>query len=432
MRDKEQFLHYIWKLRLFAQSNLSTTDNQKIEIIDPGIHNKDAGPDFFNAKIKIGNKVWAGNVEIHLKSDDWAKHKHNEDESYDSVILHVAEQINCEVLNTKGMQIPQLKLVVPEEIEKKADNLLRSSLNIPCEKHLPNIDKKLISSWLNALTIERIERKTDDIYKHLRRFNNSWDDVLYVLLCRNHGFGINSDAFERLALSLPYNLIQKHGDNIFQIEALMFGQAGMLQDKSIADDYYLRLKNEYHFLQNKYQLKPLQEFLFKRMRVRPNAFPQIRIAQLAALLQQSGRLFSTFLDIKDYKQLRLYFQSNTSDYWKNHFTFGKKTNKSDKYLGDASLNTILINTVVPILFAYGKKTEQEKYIDRAIYILEAIKSERNAIVNEFKKKGLIPVNAADSQALIQLRKEYCDKRKCLYCKIGYSILSHDSRYNNLV
>ncbi len=428
MKDREQFLHYIWKLRLFAQTNLLTTDNQTIEIIDPGIYNMNAGPDFFNAKIKIGNKVWAGNVEIHCKADDWAKHKHNEDESYDSVILHVAEKINCEVFNTKGMQIPQLKLIVTPDIEKKADNLLQSSLNIPCKNHLPNIDKKVISSWLNVLAIERIERKTDDIFTHLSRYNNSWDDVLYVLLSRNYGFGINSDAFERLALSLPYNLIQKHGDNLFQIEALMFGQAGMLQNKSIADDYYLRLKNEYHFLQNKYQLKPLQDFLFKKMRVRPKSFPQIRIAQLASLLQQSGRLFSTLLDIDDYKRLRLYFQSNTSEYWKHHFTFEKKSEKSDKYLGDSSLNIILINTVVPILFAYGKKTEQEKYIDRAIYFLESIKPERNAIINEFKEYGITPANAADSQSLIQLRKEYCDKRKCLYCKIGYSILAQEN-YN---
>lgn len=424
MKDREQFLHYIWKLRLFNQTNLSTVDNQKIEIIDPGIHNIDAGPDFFNAKIKIGDKLWAGNVEIHRKSDDWAKHKHNEDESYETVILHVAEHVNCNVFNSKGMQIPQLKLTIPEEIEKKADSLLQSSLNIPCKDHLSNIDKKLLSSWLNALAIERIERKTDDIFIHLKRYNNSWDDVLYVLLSRNYGFGINSDAFERLALSLPYNLIQKHGDNLFQIEALMFGQAGMLQNESISNDYYLSLKNEYYFLQHKYQIKPIQEFLFKKMRVRPTAFPQIRIAQLAALLQQSGRLFSALLDIDDYKRLRLYFQSNTSDYWKYHFTFEKESDKADKYLGDSSLNIVLINTVVPILFAYGKKTEQEKYIDRAIYFLESIKPERNAIVNEFKERGIIPVNAAESQAIIQLRKEYCDKRKCLYCKIGYSILAH--------
>ncbi len=423
MSEKEELLHYVWKLKLFDQTNLASTDNQKIEIIDPGMHNSDAGPDFFNAKIKIDNKVWAGNVEIHRNSDDWKKHKHHLDEAYNSVILHVAETINSEVVNAKGMPITQLQLVIPQEVQQSADFLLRSSSDLPCKNHLSTIDKKIVRSWLNVLTLERLQRKTEDIFLHLKRFNNSWDDALYVLLSRNYGFGLNSDAFERLALGLPYNYIQKHADNLFQVEALLFGQAGMLQNESIADDYYLQLKKEYQFLQNKYQLKPLQEFLFKKMRVRPNAFPQVRIAQLAALLQQSGRLFSTLLHIEDYKRLRLHFQSDTSEYWRNHFTFGKKTEKSDKYLGDASLNVILINTVVPILFAYGKKTEQEKYTDRALYILESVKAERNTLIEEFKAGNIFPANAADSQAMIQLRKEYCDKRKCLYCKIGYEILA---------
>lgn len=423
MTEKEELLHYVWKYRLFSQDNLATHDNEKIEIIDVGLHNFDSGPDFFNAKIKIGDKVWAGNVEIHRTSDEWRKHKHDTDESYNSVILHVVEQINCEVKNAKGMIVPQMRLIVPEQVQRDADYLLSSASNIPCKKHLSEMDAKLLHAWLNVLTIERLERKTDDIFNHLKRFNHSWDESFYVLLSRNYGFGLNSNEFERLAMSLPFSYVQKHGDSLFQVEAMLFGQAGMLEDDKVLDDYYLQLKNEYRFIRNKFTLKPLESFLFKKLRVRPNAFPQVRIAQLAALLQQSGRLFSTILAKEDYRQLRLYFQAETSPYWKTHYSFGKESQKSDKYLGDSSLDILLINTVAPMLFAYGKKTNQEIYIDRALHILESVKAERNAIVNEFKESGIVPANAADSQALIQLRKEYCDKRKCLYCKIGYKILA---------
>lgn len=423
MIHSEYLLHYVWKYRLFDQRELQTTDGRKIEIIDPGMHNTDAGADFFNAKIKIEDKVWAGNVEIHQSSDDWNKHGHHVDKNYNSVILHVVELAKGDVKNEKGLKVPQMVLKVPDGVRKNADYLLNSASNIPCKNHLPEIEEKIVNSWLNVLGIERLERKTNDIFAHLNRFNNSWDQSFYVLLARNYGFGLNSDEFERLALSLPLNHVQRHSDSLFQVEALLFGQAGMLQDESILDDYYLQLKKEYEFLRHKYQLKPIDGFLFKKLRVRPNAFPQIRIAQLAALLQQSGRLFSSILEIDDYKQLRLYFQADTSDYWKTHYSFGKESKKSDKYLGDSSLNTILINTVAPILFAYGRKTDQEKYCDRAMHILESIKPERNAIITEFKSAGITPSNAFDTQALIQLRKEYCDKRKCLYCRIGYQILT---------
>lgn len=423
MVKSEYLLHYVWKYRLFDQTNLRTTDGQALEIIDPGLHNMHAGADFFNSKIKIDNKLWAGNVEIHLSSEDWYRHKHHQDKSYNSTILHVAAETAREIFNEKGLKIPQFQLKIPERVKQNATYLLQSDLNIPCEQELRTMGPRIIRSWLNVLTIERLERKTDDVYKHLARFNNSWDQTFYVLLTRNYGFGLNSNEFERLALSLQYNIVQKHSNNIFQVEALMFGQAGMLENEFISDEYYLRLKKEYNFLRHKYQLKPLDEFIFKKMRIRPGSFPQVRIAQLAALFVKSGRLFSKVLEIEDYKQLRLYFQSEVSEYWKTRYSFGKESTQSKKFLGDASLNTIIINTVVPILFAYGKKNDLEKYCERAITILESIKPERNSIVSQFKHAGIHAENAYDTQAMIQLKKEYCDKRKCLYCKIGYKILS---------
>lgn len=423
MLHSEYLLHYVWKYRLFDQSNLETSDGRKIEVLNPGIHNSDAGPDFFNAKVKIDDRVWAGNVEIHLSSDDWYKHKHHIDESYNSTILHVVETIKGDILNEKLQKIPQMKLTVPDSVRTNANELLKSRSYIPCKAKIKDVKRHIIRPWIGALGIERLERKTNDIYNHLVRYNNSWDEVFFILLARSYGFGLNSDEFERMAIGVGFNIIQRHSDNLFQVEALLFGQAGMLEDTNIIDEYYLNLQNEYLFLAHKYQLKPMEGFVFKKLRVRPSAFPQIRIAQLASLLVESPRLFSKVLEIDDYRKLRLHFQSQISDYWLTHYSFGKSSARKNKYIGDSSLDILFINTIAPILFAYGKKSDQESYCDRALNILEAIKPEQNSIVKEFEEAGVEVNNAFDSQALIQLRKEYCNNRKCLYCKIGYKVLS---------
>ena len=423
MNHPEQLLHYVWKFKLFGITPFVTTEGDKIEIIDTGILNSNAGPDFFNAKIKVGNKIWAGNIEIHKSSSDWKRHNHHTDPAYNSIILHVVERIDCDIYTQEGRKIPQMEIAVPINIVNKYSTLLSSNSIIPCSNNLSNIPKIHLNPWLYALLAERLERKTNDIYKVLDKFNNSWDETFYVLLARNFGFGLNSDVFERLALCLPYFFIQKHSDDIFQVEALLFGQAGLLEDETMMDDYYIQLKKEYLFLQKKYTLKNLDAFLFKSLRVRPQGFPQIRIAQLAAVLQQSKRLFSKVLEKEDENLLRLFFHINASDYWQTHYTFGKTSKKRTKFIGDSSINIILINTVAPILFAYGKKNNIEKYCTRALSILENLEPERNSIVTEFKNHGVNPKNAADTQSLIQLKKEYCDKHKCLYCKIGYQILT---------
>ncbi len=423
MIDKEELLHYIWKYRLYPHENLRTTEGVPVEVIDPGISNSDAGPDFFNAKIKIGNKLWAGNVEIHRASNEWTKHRHHTDKAYNSVILHVVENVNEEIYNEKGQKISQLCISVSQKIRDSADFLLFSNVNVPCHHSLHEISNKQMRSWLDALTVERLERKTNDIFRHLERFNNSWDETFYVLLTRNFGFGLNSDEFERLALSLPYNYILKHADNLFQVEALFFGQAGMLEEETITDDYYILLRKEYDFLRKKFTLKRLDNVLFKSLRTRPQGFPQLRIAELAAVIQHAGRVFSAILETDDYEQMRILFRVNASEYWQTHYTFGKESQKIPKHLGNNSLDIILINTVVPFLFAYGKRNDIEKYCDRAIQILESVKPEKNKIIQDFESAGIIPENAFDSQALIQLRKEYCDQRKCLFCRIGHAILS---------
>ena len=423
MNYPEQLLHYIWKYKLYTNQTFVSSDGDEIEILNTGMLNSNAGPDFFNSKIKVGNKTWAGNIEIHKSSLDWKKHMHHIDPVYNSIILHVVEKIDCDIYTQDNRKIPQIAIDIPHNVASNYTQLLNSSFTIPCTNTLKDVPKIHLNNWLYPLLVERLERKTNDIYTILDKFNNSWDETFYVLLARNFGFGLNSEVFERLALSLPYFYIQKHSDNIFQVEALLFGQAGLLEDDTILDDYFLQLKKEYHFLRKKYTLNNLDGFLFKSLRVRPQGFPQVRIAQLAAVLQQSKRLFSHVLEKEDVDLLRLFFHINASEYWQTHYTFGKPSNKKTKYPGDSSINVILINTVAPILFAYGKKNNIEKYCTNALAILEDLKPEKNSLITEFKKHGINPLNAADTQALIQLRKEYCDHRKCLYCKVGYQILS---------
>lgn len=422
MPCKEELLHYVWKFRLYPSDSLETTDGQRVEVIDPGMHNPHAGPDFFNAKIKIGDKVWAGDVEIHRTSDEWVRHGHHTDKAYNSVILHLSEQVNRQVVNEKGQQVFQCELVVPERVRRSADYLTRSNRVLPCKEYLPFLPAPFVYSFLGMLSIERLERKTNDIYTHLERFRQSWDEVFYILLTRNFGFGLNADAFERLALSLPFNCIRRHGDSLFQVEALLFGQAGLL-DESIDDDYFLQLQREYHFLRSKYSLSPLEGYLFKRMRVRPHSFPETRIAQLAVLLQSSGRLFSMVIEKENIDDWMSLFRVSSSAYWHTHYSFGKRSPESTGELGNTSRQILLINTVAPILFAYGRKTATESYCDRAIHLLESLKAEKNVIVSEFSEAGIIARNAFETQALIQLRKAYCDPRKCLFCRIGHSLLS---------
>lgn len=417
----EEILHYVWKFKLFNK-DLTTTDGLPVEVIDPGMSNTNAGPDFFNAKLRIGEEYWAGNVEIHTSSSDWLRHKHQENDAYKSVVLHVVKHADCAVKDKEGRFIPQCELCYPKHIDENYDLLLHANIDLPCANYLQTMDRFHLSSWMSSLLMERVERKANDIERHVKNFEGSWEDVFYVLLSRNFGFGLNADAFERLALSLPLRYIQKHSDSIVQIEALLLGQAGFLVDEKIQDSYHQLLKSEYDFLRHKYELCPLEKHIFKNMRTRPTAFPQMRIAQLAALLHNSQGLFSKVVEKKDVGILRLLFHVNASEYWQTHFTFGKESIKKSKFVGDSSLDVILINTVVPILFAYGKHVGEEDLCERAIFFLEQINAEKNMITKLFLRQGVPMKSAANSQAVIQLKKEYCDNRKCLYCRVGHKML----------
>ncbi|MCD7936088.1 MAG: DUF2851 family protein [Tannerellaceae bacterium] len=417
----EQILHYVWKYRLHATTSLYTMDGFPVEIIDPGVPNPDAGPDFFNAKIRIGGTLWAGSIEMHTSSSDWYTHNHNVDKAYDTVVLHVVEKVNREVFRTDGSRVPQLELPVPAKIRQNIEWLLFRDKNIACLAEIRSIDPFFLNSWLDQLVNERLERKTETIFQLLEKYQEDWNEVFYIVLARNLGFGVNSDAFESLARNLPFKYLLKHRENNCQLEAMLIGQAGLLEEE-IEDEYYKILQKEYRFLKHKFGLETNTNYFFKNLRTRPENFPVVKLAQLAAILGQYDTLFSQILHTVDPEDIKKYFRIPPSSYWLTHYHFRASSPERVKLLGEDSIRVVLINTVVPVLFAYGAHTHQPVYCDRALLLLETLPPEKNHIVTLFSQAGLIPRNAGDSQGLIQLKREYCEKRKCLYCSIGFRLL----------
>ena len=419
----ERMLQYIWKHRLFDETNFVTTDGTPVSVIDTGISNTDAGPDFFNAKIRIGDNVWVGNVEIHERSSDWLHHRHQVNKLYDTVILHIVRHADATICRTNGDPILQAVMVVPGKIERNIEWLLARDAPVSCAERLASISSLHLSAWLSALLMERLERKTEDIFVRLKKNLNDWNEIFYITLVRNFGFGVNSDAFELLAASLPYKYILKHRNNPVQVEALFFGQAGLLDDET-DEPYYRILRRDYNFLRTKYKLRPVDSFLFKKLRVRPVNFPHVRLAQLAALWVKHDVLFSKILETEDVKALRAFFTIEPSEYWLTHYRFDMVSDKKKKSVGKHATDIILINTVIPTLFAYGKYANRPEYCERALRFFEEIAPERNSIVSLYRRLGVSVKNAGESQAIIQMRREYCEKKKCLYCRIGFRVIGN--------
>ncbi|RHO74415.1 DUF2851 family protein [Parabacteroides sp. AF48-14] len=421
----ERLLHYVWKYKLYAAASLATTDGRPVQVIDPGMQNTDAGPDFFNAKIKIDGTLWAGSVEIHDKASDWLLHHHDTDKAYDSVVLHVTGVNDFLPVRTNGEPIPQLVLAVPDTVARSIDWLLYREASLPCLDYIRQIESLHIDCWLEALLSERLERKTHDIFTLLDAYNNDWNEVFYITLTRNFGFGVNNDAFERLAKSLPLRCIRKQRSSSSQVEAMLFGQAGMLAEEN-EDHYYRLLQREYEFLRHKFDLSPMDDFVFKSLRTRPVNFPYLKVAQLATLWVQHDTLFSAILEAGSTGDIKKYFRVSPSDYWETHYHFRYASPRKEKPMGENALNILLINTVVPMLFAYGLRNKQPEYCERATRLLESIPPEKNSIVSSFCHAGITVRHAGDSQALIQLKREYCEKKKCLYCRIGFRMLKQQA------
>ena len=427
----EQLLHYVWRHKMFPLQEIHTTDGKLVEVIDPGLHNRNAGPDFFNAKVKIDGTLWVGNVEIHDRSHDWYVHGHDHDSAYNNVVLHVAGVVDDNVITSDGKFLPQLQLDVPKEINDHYKELLETDQYPPCYKIIPDLTKLTIHSWMSALQTERLEQKTEAIKARVDRNNGSWEDGYFTTLARNYGFGINGDAFEMWANTLPLKAVDHHRDDVFQIEAIFMGQAGLLelntipsqyQRDALNEGYFAKLRNEYQYLAHKFSMKPMDATMWRFLRLRPQNFPHIRISQLANLYYSRRAGLSSLVECTTIEQLKAVLATSVTPYWETHYTFGSTSCRNDKNLSPASLNLLMINTAIPMLFAYGKHKSDEAICDRAFDLLEQLKAENNHITRLWQQCGLTAQNAGDSQALIQLKKEYCDKKDCLRCRIGFEYL----------
>ncbi len=432
----EQLLHYVWKHKLFPLVELKTTDGKPVEVIDPGLHNHNSGPDFFNAKVKISQTLWVGNVEIHDKSSDWFLHGHDKDQAYDNVVLHVTGKPDVEVMNTAGQYIPQMVLEVPSTIRENYEELLRTDQYPPCYQIIPDLTTLNIHAWMAALQTERLEQKTEAIIRRVKRMNGSWENAYFLTLARNYGFGINGDTFEEWATHIPFSAIAHHRDKLFQIEAVFMGQAGLLdinaiperyQQEALNEGYYAKLCNEYLYLAHKFSLCPMDYKRWKFLRLRPQNFPHIRLSQLANLYYERKTGLSQLVECKDLFSLQSLLSTKVTPYWETHYTFGSISDLNEKNLSPFSMNLLMINTCIPMLFAYGRHSAKEALCNRAFDFLEQLKAENNYIIRLWKECGLTVKNAGDSQALIQLKKEYCDKKECLRCRIGYEYLKKSKK-----
>ena len=424
MNFPEDFLHYVWQFRSFDNNDLRTADGENLKIVHQGFLNKNAGPDFNNGKIQLGETVWAGNIEIHIKSSDWLKHNHQSDVSYENVILHVVYQNDVEIKRIDGSVLPVLELKnrIADELIQKFENLFLTLTDFPCIAQIQYVDKLIIDSFLSRTLIESFEVKSQQVIETLNVLNGNWDETFYRFMARNFGFKVNALPFELFSKAIPQQIYGKHKDHSLQIEALVFGSAGFLNDK-FDEEYPNKLKMEFQFLQKKYNFKPIEVSIWKFMRMRPQNFPTIRLAQFAALIVKANHLFSKVMESTNIAELREMFDNlPVNEYWKTHYHFKKETVGVNIQIGKTSVDNILLNTVALFLFAYGKHTGTQFYISRAIKLLESLPGEQNAITNKFTSAGVVMDSAFTSQAILQLKKQYCDQKKCLSCGIGIKIL----------
>ncbi|MDR1406074.1 MAG: DUF2851 family protein [Prevotellaceae bacterium] len=418
---KEDFLHFLWEYGLFERSKLATIDGEPIEIFAPGQHNTDAGPDFFNAKIKIGDTLWAGNVEIHVRASDWQRHAHNEDKAYDNVILHVVKENDSPVRHAGGQQPATLVMRYNPQMEARYAAMQQSVEWVACGKEASQVDLFHIKQFLSRLLVERLERKAQQLYDVLDATHNDWREAFYRLLFRAFGFGVNALPFEWLAKATPLSVIGRHRHALVQTEALLFGQAGMLSGEA-KDDYQRTLQKEYVFLQTKFSLQPLEAHLWKFLRLRPSNFPTVRVAQLAMLLHRHADLMDKILASCTADDLYALFDVQASAYWDEHFTFGKVSRKMPKTIGPASIQRMIPNVIVPYLFVCGKRQGDETLCEKAVHLLETLPPEKNHIITGWEQTGVKPCNAFYTQALIQLKTNYCNAGQCLKCGIGINLL----------
>ena len=427
---QEAFLHFLWQYQNFTDFQLKTTEGQSVKVLKIGFLNSNAGPDFLDARLLINDIEWVGHVEIHLKASDWFVHGHQQNPAYQNVILHAVWEADKPILHPDGSAIPTLLLqpIANLDLINRFENLVQNPNPIACASQFGTIDQIHKLSMLDKALITRLEQKAELVHQLLATTQNDWEETTYRLLAKNFGFKINADTFLKLAERLPLKILQKHRNNLQQIEALVFGVAGFLEENEQADEYWLGLKNEFAFLKAKYQLtdKILGKFEWKFLRLRPANFPTVRLAQFAKLIEQMSSLFSVFINTESSKAINQSLKVSQSAYWKDHFVFGKATDKVPS-MGKSSVENLIINTVVPLLVAYSQSQDNPDFLDKAIELLENCPAEENFITNIWNDLGLKVKNAHDSQALIQQYNMMCTPKKCLRCNVGIALLRQDER-----
>ena len=404
----EIVLHYIWEHCLWAGFEQRTTDGRSVEILSVGEHNRDAGPDYSHARVRIEGREWVGNIELHVCATDWVKHRHHLDKAYDSVILHVVRTADKPVYNSRGEIVPQCALQYPSDQDylsrlfESAQQMDSAFMRIGCAEQLVRDPAMLSEGWRRTLLRKRLECKRASIERLLEITKGSWEHALYISLARNFGFHTNSLPFEQLAINTPLSYLQKHRNNLFQLTALLMGQAGGLEPNSFchADDREA-LAKEYAFLRTKFGLSPMDGSIWKHARLRPQNSPELRIRQFAQLLYQSESLLSKILDKQDLNELEKLFVV-------------------DK-IGKASIAILLINTVIPYKYAYARYRNNAQQAEEALALMERIAPENNNIIRQWRILGQEVKNAADSQALLHLYQNYCQHHECINCEVGYQI-----------
>jgi len=429
MNHPEELLYFIWQFQYFDRTALYTTSGEKLEIMKPGMLNTDAGPDFFNARIRMGSQEWAGNIEIHWKSSEWELHKHQHDAAYNNVILHVVYEHDRDTNKVNGDILPvlELKSRVNSVMLNRYNAMMKARTWIPCQNQLKDVADKQEGTgiFLQKLLVERLEEKTQVIRELLQQNGWNWEEAFYRFMARSFGFKVNSDPFYQLSALTPLHVIAKHKNNLQQLEALMLGQAGFL-DKAYHEEYMQTLQREYAFLKNKYKLVSLPVHVWKFGRMRPANFPTVRLVQLAALIHQSSSLFSRMIEIKREDEALQWLLPEVSNYWKTRFVPDGEEAARGNRMGKDSARLLILNVVAPFMFLYGKERGMESMTERAIELLNQLPAEKNKTIENFERLGVQAKSAADSQALLILKKRYCDHKRCLHCIFGKRILIPNS------
>lgn len=420
---QEDFLHYIWQHKKMSVAHLKTTQHEALEIVSVGQHNTNSGPDFFNAQLKIADQLWAGNVEVHVKSSDWFVHNHETDQAYDNVILHVVWEHDTEIFRKNNSIVPTLELkeVVDKTVLLNYSKLLSAKDKwINCEADFAEVAPFVLESWLERLYIERLERKSETIEKLLQDSKNNWEAVLFKMLAKNFGLKVNGEAFFSMANAVDFQIIRKLQNNQSTLEALFFGLTGLL-DQDIQEPYFLVLQKEYRYLKRKYNLHDTEVVPIQFFRLRPQNFPTIRLSQLAKLYHLHSSLFSQIMEVSSLKTIYKLFQVSTSVFWETHYSFGKVSKPSNKKTTKAFVDLLIINTIIPLKFAYARHQGKDVN-DFLLELIQQIPSEKNSIVSAFNKIKKVSHTAMQSQALIQLKTTYCDKNQCLKCAVGNALI----------